>query len=318
MRARWLLVVALLAATLIGGTAAFSQEDGGLSAEEQVLVEQFHAARVRYRTLDSLKSETVYRDVQEYTFDLGGQSQQLIQTIDFARQSQWIRGENLPNVTATLHVEIEDARPGIREPVSFGIDADVRVADDVVYVKAAYVESDPDLPTLPDGWAAVDPKEAPGVYDRLDLDDFLEEDTIADDLDLLLEVVASATMEETELDDGTPVQVITLTIDHEGLVVSVDTMVDSAPNPEMVLAMMKALSDESYSKMTVTVDADGDPVRYTSEILLDYVGMDAHALDPESFPEGMTLSLRGETSSVELFMDLNAPFEPVVAPELAE
>jgi hypothetical protein len=79
-------------------------------------------------------------------------------------------------------------------------------------------------------------------------------------------------------------------------------------------ALLDAVSDSFEARIAVTLDADNNPLRVETMLWMSAVGVDAHALAPDQFPEGLVMDFHYERSETEDYSAVNAPVEPVSAP----
>jgi hypothetical protein len=185
----------------------------------------------------------------------------------------------------------------------YSMEAEIRYVDGVLYVNAAYLETQGDVPALPEGWVIVDDAANFPEFEVLELEDYLTD----------LEVVRfglisenAARVEAETFDEGG--EAITAFFDGAGFVgVSVDP--EAEPNP--LLDLIGELTDDVLT-LTIELDENGN-------IIAQYSEGDVTLTDVDMTPlgyEGATLSMNIVSSSIREFDTTVTEFTPVEAPEM--
>jgi hypothetical protein len=199
---------------------------------------------------------------------------------------------------------------GREEVTTYAASGEARLVDDVFYLNATIDESDgADVPELPEGWFKV---ENPDDYPFFYLDDLLDKLSVFDDEDQTRLSAADVTVEPVTLEDGTAADRITVIFRKYALTYFMNET-DEGIDP-LTQALLDAVSDSFEARIAVTLDADNNPLRVETMLSMSAVGVDAHALAPDQFPEGLVMDFHYERSETEDYSAVNAPVEPVSAP----
>jgi hypothetical protein len=279
------------------------------------LIDRVVQARTNLKGYTSFFDEASGTEKETLTFSMLNQSQSFTQEVTWERTDTLVRADGKEYVQADITATVSKAGLGPSDAVNYTVSAEARVIDGVIYVKAAYVKPTPNLAELPDGWVIVEDPAKTDVYKYLQLDDLLEHSSLYDDADLLKRSVSDVTIEAQTSDDGAPVDVITLVFDQGGLALALRESQAEGVEPGMAEALYSSLSADSYQKVTIMLDADDTPIQFSLEMLVQAVGIDAHALAPDEFPDGIRLDMAVEASRTEIYSQINEPLEPATLPE---
>jgi hypothetical protein len=311
---RWAMV--LLLVTIPIGLSAHAQE-GGLSEEQQVLLERVFSARENYLADSSLVEDATGGQSRDLVLTLGNSQQSRSTMITWERSAQIIREEADRNITATASASVTDSVTGVGGAANsrtHTLNVDFRLVDGQIYLQAAYgadTAPDPELPVLPEGWFKVESLQDWPVLDDLELQDLVEPHTIFDDYDNVRAAVSDVTIAPVTLEDGTPAEAITLTFDVPGLRVLYS---QEPANPAMT-HILANLTEDSGASLTVILDADNNPYEASSEEVLHAIGLDPSVFGMDQVPAGAQLEFTNEFTHHESYSQVNEPFEPAVAPE---
>jgi hypothetical protein len=304
-----LMLVALVA---VGG-AALAQD--GQTAEQDALIGRVLAARAirdRYTSYVISSHQTENRSI---TITLGGVSQTISEVQNLAQTATVVKGET-DSVSATLNASVEKnaVQASGREVVTtYAVSGEARLVGDVLYLNAALDSGEgPEVPTLPEGWFEV---ENTGDYPFLNLADLRHAPSVLDD-EQQARAAADVALEQVTLEDGTTADQITMTFDKNGLSAIMGSLSQEAD--PVTQTLLDAVSDDFEARIVVTVDAGDHPLRIEILLTMDAFGVDAHALAPDQFPEGVTMDFHYERSETEDYSAINAPVEPVVAPVIGK
>jgi hypothetical protein len=313
----WRLAMVVLLVTVPIGLSAHAQDGGGLSEEQQVLLERVFHARENYRAYDSLVEDVIGGQSRELILSIGDNRQSRSSAIAWERSAQIIREEEGRNITATATASITDSGTGIRGEVNSRtrtLVVDFRLVGGTIYLQAAYgadTAPDPELPVLPEGWFEVESLQDWPVLEDLELQDLVEPHNVFDDFENVRAVVSDVTVVPGSLDDGTPVEAITLTFDVAGLRV----LYGQGPANPTMAQILANLTEDSGASLTVTLDADDNPYEVSSEVVLHATGLDTSTFGFDQVPAGAGLEFTNEFSRHEVYSRVNAPFEPATVPE---
>jgi hypothetical protein len=303
--------VCLMLVAVMGMSGAVSAQDG-LTAEQDALLERVLAARAVRDGYASYATSSHQTENRSISVTLGSVTQTVSEVQNLARTSMVVQGET-DNVSAMLNASVErhDVQPSGREIVTtYAVSGEARLVEDVLYLNAALDSGDgPEVPSVPDGWFEV---KNPDDYEYLKLSDLENVPSALDDQEEMRAAAADVTLESVMLEDGTTADQITITFDKDGL-----SMIMNEPDQEidpLTQALLDAISDDFEARIMVTLDADNNPLRVETLLTMNAVGVDAYALAPDQFPEGVTMDFHYERSETEDYSDVNAPVEPVSAP----
>jgi hypothetical protein len=309
-------VTVLLLVSIGLGSVVYAQDsNNNLSSDQLALIDRVVQARTNLKSYTSFADEASGTEKETLTFSMLDQSQSFTQEVTWERTDTLVRADGKEYVQADITATISKAGLGPSDAVNYTVSAEARVIDGVIYVNAAYVQPTPNLAELPDGWVIVEDPANTDVYKYLQLDDLLDHSSLYDDADLLKRSVSDVTIETQTSDDGTPVDVITLVFDQSGLALALRESQAEGVDPGMVEALYSSLSVDSYQKVTIVLDADDTPIQFTLAMLVQAVGIDAHALAPDEFPDGIGLDMAVEASRTETYRQINEPLEPATVPE---
>lgn len=313
------LVAALLLVALMPVLTAGAQ--GGLSEEELALVERVYEARGLRDTYASYVTTGQGNEYQRFLISYQDATREMIDVTIWERTMTVIQAP-VRNVDAAITATVESSNmlsDGRGSAFQYGVSADARLVDEVVYLNAVVVDGalPEDLMPLPVGWFVVDDPESSDVYDAIQLgdlpDDSEDDEGLFKDKELLIASALSVTIESTTLDDGAPVDVITVLFDRVGLLA---IMRESEAAP-LVLGMIEYAEESTGASLAITLDAEDNPLRVENSMVIEASGVDAHALSPDEFPEGMTFDFAFDFSSSEVYDQVNAAPEPAAAPEIS-
>ncbi len=200
------------------------------------------------------------------------------------------------------------------EAIHYRLSAEVRWIDGVLYVQATPIDPGPDTPDIPAGWIIVeDPEEYPALS-SLNLNDFIDESSIFDNLDAMRAAALDVTWEAVTLDDGSPADQITIIFGLEALFNEVyDLSDEEVAQWEMLFA--SSTDEEFVIQVTMIVGADGLPISYTGTLTCRLLGIDATDFFSDSVPEGTTLDWENETTVESTITAVNTPADPITVPE---
>jgi hypothetical protein len=309
MRIRTLCSVVVLVVLLVGALIPARAQDGGLSDEELALLERVFAARENLKNYSSYVEEMSVLESQETTVTLEDETRVFTNQALIEWTATFIQAEDSRNVSATIFAQVQE------DDISYSIEAEARVVDGTLFFNGAYLIPDPDLPLLPEGWIAVADPDVVEVLENLHLDNLIEDDALVDEQDLMRAAASSVTAVPSTLDDGTPVDIIAITLDSAGVAMALTESSEMGADPAFASSMAAALTDESELIMTVALDADNNPHQVAMIGDMEAVDIDGHAINPEQFPEGLMFDTSLSQVRTWTYSQFNEPFESVAAPE---
>lgn len=248
---------------------------------------------------------------------------------------------NLQSFVTVSNASIQDDGTGEVSSSSL-VEAEVRVVDGAVYFNGAVteVEGDASVSDLPDGWVLVTDDLATTSVAELDdllgldsatfsfaeLDDFLSSDdsdasSTGADLDQILEILNVAndvSLSQDTLEDGTEVDVITVTLDALEAFNS-PAFGSELPDDPATAGLIEALVGDSVFEVNFAIDGDERLVGFYFTFDVDLTTDDLSTVMDVAelgLPEGMevTLSMVLSLEASQLYTDINSAIAPVEAP----
>jgi hypothetical protein len=291
----------------------FAQDDDGLSEDEQALVDRALAAIEASEALTSVEvadDETLTMDLN---INMAGQEFAMSQNKHKSTEGYLVRDGETESQSATFLVESSEEGPdGLS---SYTLGGEMVFVDGVAYVNAAYEDSEGDVEELAEGWQMISStEEIPAALSELDLDNLFDEED--DTLTKFAELTDHATaveLSEDELEDGTPIEVIEITLDKEGFAAFLASTADEEGD-EAMMGLFTAEEAESGITLAIALDEEDNLVFVVVTLNYNVEELDAAALDASL--EGATLSVNMEGSFIIGFASYNEEMEPIVAPEL--
>jgi hypothetical protein len=307
----------LLVSALPVAWAQDGDDDARLDEFEVGLIVRVVQSRQNLDAMESYVEAAGGTYYQEISIALLGQQQSAFSQATWERYAQFMQGADTVNVSAMINATVQetiDMGPGgVQEYV---VSAEARQIDGTLYVNAEYQPYRPGLPLLPVGWKMVPSPDELDVYKHLELGDLSDRALLVDDLDVMIAAATGVEFEPDTLDDGTPVDVVTITFDAEGVAYALRESPASDVAPEIAGILFDALSADSFMEMELVLGLDDTPYAFRLESQVHAMNIDAHALAPNDFPEGMTFNIVLETTRHEEYSSFNAPLTPVEVPDV--
>jgi hypothetical protein len=309
LRKWWVSLLVLVALT--GGTAVRAQDDAGghLTDEQRALIDRVVQVHDSLSGYQSYHEETDGIDNQAITVILGTASRTVSRAVAYAQSVDLMRIDREDNVRAEASAVVTNW-----DETSYTVNAEARIIDGVLYVDAAFVPPAPEQLTLPDGWAIVEDPANLDVYDDLQLDNLLEPSSLYDDAALLKAMASDVSLEARTLDDGTPIEVITMVFEREGLI-RYWRETDGEEIDPLSELLYTAMKPSSYAQAMLTIGPDETPLQFELTSVIETAASDAQTLASGQFVDGTTLSIRLEWSGTNVFSRINEPLEPASVPE---
>ncbi len=320
MQLKRLISLAALVIILAGGifVPVRAQDGGTLNDDELALVQRVIDARDQYEALDSVVEDITFSRTQGATIRLGEQFKTIKSASNWTRNSSVINEQDGRNIDATITADVENSQTtaeGKTVTSSLSLSIETRLVDGKLYVSASYPESvasSEDLPPLPDGWTEITTLDDWPVLQGVGLDDLLEDKSIMDNRELFRSAVTSASVEQTTLDDGTAVDVITLDLGAEGLkALYLDQFEPNDPASQL----LTYTNDESSAVLEITLTADGYPYRAVSTVMLRMTDIDPALIGATNLPAEATVDFALDSVQDETYSQINEPLEPAAVPE---
>lgn len=334
----FLTVIALVLQTsLVSLRAARAQEDSsGLSPEKQALVERVN------RSLQHQKSYTSY--VEHVTFQrtltisilsvvvgITEQNQEEDTTIDqtsttsveIDRLSYIVQDDDALNILSNVNVEtlvISTAPPEYNRTFNYTLGAEVRLVDGNIYVMAEYqtdATEDVGLPQLSPEWILITDEvlESGETWDdilwELELNYYRGAGKPFQDDEKLTSLVQDVTVESGTLEDGTAVDIITLTLQGEGM----PDFVSEALSIERANPYFDAFFNPGTTMVYAFSLDENDTLRLINASLQTKGDVNLSTLAPGTPPGVLAFAEAVFNQQIE-YRDINVPLEPVTDPTL--
>ena len=315
---RLLKILPVVALALIVAVPALAQ--GGLSDEQQATLDRLIAAVDASESYQSYSRHAVETTTQELTLNLGGTLMDATETEVVEKTAVFAYDdEGQVNIQGEFTATVTSQPLGAGAPFEYVLTGEVRLVSGVLYVRAEREsENEASLPPMPEGWVIVESAEDWPALDVLELDDLLENQDSPDIFDASVpDVLALASDVSTSpgtLDDGTVVEVISLTLDKAALGDALSLLAaDQEPLSPEVEAYYAGLDDVSRWDMVFSLSEAGDVVHFTSDTQLSWTEFDISILSSD-LPPGTLLDQQGQLLGEFDITAINEPVEPVEAP----
>jgi hypothetical protein len=200
---------------------------------------------------------------------------------------------------------------------SYTVASEMRVVDGALYVNATREIgiAPEELPAMPKGWVMVQSgDEWPALID-LDMSHILRNIdspmVVGTEELLLLEQLSDITLTSGTLEDGTPVDQITVTWTADILATAISATI-AARGDEPMLIMF---DPTSTMVTTYSLNTEDQLLQLDTNLTMIWTGADYHALD-SSAAEGTMLNQEISDTERVVISGINEPVEPVAAPEM--
>lgn len=321
-----LMLSLVLVFSLMLTSVSFAQDDG-LSDDELALIDRVSNV---VNSPDEYESFVVtVNSIETSSQSLGMGGVALLDgtsSLTLDAQATVIRGEN-PNGWATIFASVENIDD--QGTVAYDLEAEARYVDGVLYLNITNITGGEGLPApdAPVGWQVVDfmhpfytdldlaSFEELFVEDSEDMDDM--EDDSFDIEELINTLAASVTLEESDI-DGTPVDVITITIGQEAFNSLLAEQMGAEDDPvqaalvEMMLASI-GTGDGDLVSYSVALGEDDTVLGVATNISFELAELDLSEAGDDF--AGMSLGMTMQQFEVLEYSQINETFEPVEAPE---
>ena len=308
-------IVSLCLVLLAVGVLALSASaQDGLTQDQLALVERVHNARIIQDQYHSYREEAIVTHLFEIAIVQGNRTVSRSTDSTLARTGTVVRTADQGNILAEIILSVEQTGP--QGAQAYRVLAEARLVDDILYVQAHYEDPAAQLPALPDGWIELeDPDEQANPLAQLELTDLLDRPLWIDDLDLMLESVVDASVEPGELDDGTPIDIITLTVDEAGIRRLWDEPDITDIEPALAAVLGPYLLPESDLVVMLWIDADEHISRIDITMQAQAAEVPGTQFDPD-LSAGSLMDVTITTTRTETYTDINQPLPATTAPDL--
>ncbi len=320
MLRKWMPVLLIVVLALVT-VLPVSAQDGGLSAEEQALVQRIVDAAAASENFNSFAMTRTRTQQQQITFSMdtnilsSEESETTEGTVTFARDDA-----GTATFSDQFSTQISERSFSDTAPTEYTLSGEKRGVGDRLYLNVTRESADEStLAPMPEGWVSVtDPADFPALA-SLRLENILEDLGHPSIYDMsfadLLTHVTAASVEARTLDDGTPVDTITLGIKGADLIDGLKLLAGTAEDDASAQAYYAGISPDSTWTMVYDVNAAGDVIHFTTDVLVTWVDFDATILS-DGFPAGTLLNQTLTQTGEYTINDINAPTDPFPAPEV--
>jgi hypothetical protein len=315
---KWLAIGLIVLAMLPAGMLTHAQDGGGLTADQQALLARVLHARENYQGYSSLVEEVFGGQSREMVIQIGANQQTVSSLLNWERSAQVIREGDDQNVSATGTVTLTESGTGPRGKTAErvrSLNLDYRRVDGQTYILAAYgADATPDagLPALPEGWFVVDSLQTWPVLAELGMQNAVAQRGLFNDFEAMKAVAVDVTIAPGTLQDGTPVDAITILFDADG----VRLLFANDPGEPMLQKALDNLAVDSNATLTVMLDGEDNLREAQAETYLRIVGANARTFGYNQLPLSASVDYTGEFARRETFGQFNQTFEPAVAPPM--
>jgi hypothetical protein len=312
-----LVMLILLAAALPVGA-----QDGRLPDDQQAMVDRVLAAITATETYTSFVSDLTETTANTMSIQMGGSASTAEDSYTVEQATHYTAGtDGQPNISTTATAQVSSLEFGAADPVQYTLQAEMRVVDGVLYVTAQReAAAEADLPAMPEGWVTVQDADAWPALRMLQLGDELlnldSPDLFDQNVTLLLKEATSAAQTAGTLDDGTPVTVITLTLTGHDLRRGLgDYMAAKDPSASTAVYYGGIDRDKSSWTMTFSLNDQDQIVAFTADASIVWTAFDINTISPQT-AKGTLLDQTTTLKGTYQINAINAPLEPVAAPEM--
>jgi hypothetical protein len=229
-----------------------------------------------------------------------------------------------PNRSAIFSAEVLGVDPTTEQKYAYSLNAEARLVEGTLYVRADRTQHrGPTQGGLPDGWTVVEDAETWPALDKLGLAALAAGTDPLAALDVTLALDPSVGTEAGTLDDGTPVEVITIELKGAALKNAMRQLLDASAevggasaDVDMSQALIGQLDADSAVTITVSLDDDGDLVMRRAQGRFNWTQMDMQAVNP-GIPPGTVFDSHGEFSANVRTERPATPPEPAATPPVA-
>lgn len=309
----------LLFAALVLPLSLVSAQGGGLTAEDQALVERIRAAVIATEDYPSGVIQGTHMRTSEISLTQGGAA--IVDEVSEER-GQFTRtfvrdasGSTNDQTLMTVDHTITDQ--GVT--VSYTLEVERRVVDGVLYVLATRTSADEqNLDPMPLGWVRVDDALDWPALEVLNLDVLLEQvddmSVLDQDSLLILDYLTEIAIEEGVVYEGgtvTAIRCVTRGADYAAAM----SALAAADGDVEAAALLAEIDAESYWDTTFYLDAADQIVWVSADTRTRIPPLDP-AQYVASFPANLMLTQTVTATSTRAISDIGAPIVPVAAPEL--
>jgi hypothetical protein len=312
----------LIAIFVLASVLSASAQGSGLPADQQALLDRVLQAIAASDSYSTFVHETDETRANTQSIHRGEKTATSSQTSVFQRATHFIdKANGQANIDMLMSVQVTEQTFAAEQPVAYSLEGELRLVDGVLYVQAQrQSDSEDSLPPMPDGWVIVTNADDWPALDVLQLEarlrDVASPDVFSADIALLLQEATSATLTRATLDDGTPVDQITLVLTGDDMGRGAAAFATATDDRETTAILYDHMDlDQSSWTMVFSLNDQDQIVHYAAETQMVWTDFDVHLISPQT-PEGTLLSQTNTMSASSTLSGIGEPLEPVPAPEI--
>lgn len=290
----------------------------GLSDEEIALIDRVLDASDPDEAFDSYQFERGEERVLDMTLSFAGQDIAFNESYEVTTEGYYKYDGAIESGNATSELMVFTSNPD--GEVSFSMTADVIGVDEALYVNATVVDGINPADDLGEGWLTItSADEIPVALEDFGFDDFFDdeeedEDDPTEDRELLISLASTVTLEESELENGTPVELITMLIDGDNLLEFFAELSkeDDGDNPFTQAIYTSDVQGEII--LIAALDADDNLVG--KAILMNMVieSLNLSEVDIEGLPADVEIAMTMGNIQYTEYGELGGEFPAIEAP----
>jgi len=311
----------LVMLTPLSAALPVSAQGGRLPDDQQAMVDRVLASIAATERYTSFVSDLTETTTNTMTLDMGGSPATAAESYTIREVTHYTTGaDGQPNIGTTAEATVSSQEFGSATPSQYGLQAEMRVVGGVLYVTARRdAPAGADLPAMPEGWVIVTSASEWPALRVLQLGDELlnldSPDLFDPNVPLLLQQATGAAQASATLDDGTPVEVITLTLTGHDLRRGLgDYMAAKDPSPSTAVYYGGIDLDQSSWIMTFSLNDRDQIVAFTADASIVWTGFELN-MSPQT-PASTLLDQTTTLTGTYAIRSIAAPLEPVAAPEM--
>jgi alpha-amylase len=316
------LLVILLISIALPVTPAHAQDQPG---DQATLLAKVLAA---IEVVDTYKSYAVSTEQTWYQSWTGGLTDEIMegQTVEMIRREQGTAvldgtGANIQHLVTVSSTQTPLTAP----PTTYSLEGEIRVVDGAVYVNATYEDARSGLPTLPDGWAKVSDINAfqvwPGLGILMNPQAYFGDEAsktsyrllgirVTDLAPILDQYVTNVTSAPAQLEDGSPVEVISVTLNREGVRAAGIAYSPNDPVEQLIY------ENTTGDPLTITFSLDDQGYLIEQNLLFEVKITDLDISAAVGAPPGYIIDLTLRQAYNLRFTAINEPVARVEAPDI--
>ncbi len=307
------LVILILLVGIFAAMVPVNAQDG-LSDEEIALIDRAIAAGDALDDLDSY--EFNISEARNINMSISVQGQDLLFNQGFALTTNgyYVYVDDVDQVTANSEMIVNSIDPD--GAVSYTLTTEAISLDEVLYVNATLVEGEYTDGDIPEGWITIESAEdIPPVLEDFGFDDVFddgEEEDPIQDREKLISYASSVTAEADELDDGTPIEVISIVIEGENLA-EFFTEIFSADSDDDPMTQAFSNSD-IQGDILIVVALDEDDTVVGTAFIMNMIIESVDLTGVPDLPEGTTMSMDAVFTEITEYSNLDGDLPALEAP----